>query len=102
MDKERLYLEPELQVEALASALEVRQQTLSEVLNTHAGLRFYDYINGLRVEEARQLMVDPENAGLSLLDIAMAAGFSSKSTFNKYFKRTFEQTPSEYRRQHSQ
>ena len=102
MEKERLYLEPELQVDALASALEVRQQTFSEVLNTHAGLRFYDYINGLRVEEARQLMVDPENAGLSLLDIAMATGFSSKSTFNKYFKRTFEQTPSEYRLQHSQ
>lgn len=101
METERLHLEPELQVDTLATALDVRQQTLSEVLNTHAGLRFYDYINGLRVEEARQLMVDPQNAGLSLLDIAMAAGFSSKSTFNKYFKRTLEQTPSEYRRQHS-
>ncbi|WP_460588999.1 AraC family transcriptional regulator [Haliea atlantica] len=100
MQTEQLHLQPELQVDTLAVALGVRQQTLSEVLNTHAGMRFYDYINGLRVEEARRLMIDPQNAGLSLLDIAMAAGFSSKSTFNKYFKQVFEQTPSEYRRQH--
>lgn len=101
MERDRLHLQPELQVDTLAAALGVRQQTLSEVLNAHAGLRFYDYINGLRVEEARRMMTSPDMAGLSLLDIAMAAGFSSKSTFNKYFKRTFALTPSEYRRQHT-
>ena len=98
MQRERLHLQPELHLGILAERLGVRQQTLSEVLNEHAGLRFYDFVNGLRVEEAKKLLADPAQARLSVLDIALMAGFSSKSTFNKYFALSVGSTPSEFRR----
>ena len=97
MNTEALYLDPDLQVSALAQRLEVSPQTLSEVLGRIAGSRFYDYINRLRVERARQLLRDAAWAERSVLEIALAAGFNSKSTFNKYFKQEVGQTPTAYR-----
>jgi AraC-like DNA-binding protein len=97
MSTDSPYLDSELQLSTLAEQLGVSPQTLSEVLGRIAGNRFYDYINGLRVERARQLLRDPASAETSILDIALAAGFKSKSTFNKYFKQEVGQTPTAYR-----
>lgn len=97
MAAEPLYLDPDLQLSTLAERLDVSPQTLSEVLNRIAGSRFYDYVNRLRVERARQLLRDPALAETSILDIALRAGFNSKSTFNKYFKQEVGQTPTAYR-----
>jgi AraC-like DNA-binding protein len=97
MAAEAPYLDPELELPALAARLNVSPQTLSEVLGRIAGSRFYDYINKLRVERAKNLLRDPACAGTSVLDVAMAAGFKSKSTFNKYFREAVGQTPTDYR-----
>lgn len=95
--EERLWADPDLDLSALAEAVGVSPQVLSEVLNVHAGVRFYDFINRQRVQEAQKLLRDPGHAGDSILDIALSAGFSSKSTFNKYFRRETGLTPSVYR-----
>ena len=44
------------------------------------------YYLGLRLEEARNLLAD---TGMSLLDIAIATGFNSRSSFSKAFKSRF-------------
>jgi AraC-like DNA-binding protein len=97
MAVESLYLDPDLELATLAERLNVNLQTLSEVLGRVAGSRFYDYINGLRVTRAKDMLLDPARARDSILDIALAAGFNSKSTFNKYFKQVVGQTPTAYR-----
>ena len=43
-------------------------------------------------------MADSSHKSLSLLEIAMASGFNSKSAFNLMFKRFTGQTPSEFRK----
>lgn len=97
MSTEAPYLDSELQLSTLAERLKVSPQTLSEVLGRIADSRFYDYINRLRVERAKLLLRDSASADISILDIALAAGFKSKSTFNKYFRQEVGQTPTEYR-----
>jgi AraC-like DNA-binding protein len=97
MASESPYQDSELQLSTLAEQLKVSPQTLSEVLGRIAGSRFYDYINRLRVERAKHMLRDPACAETSILDIALAAGFKSKSTFNKYFKQEVGQTPTAYR-----
>jgi len=98
MEQEPLFLDPDLQLAVLAQRLDVSPQILSEVLGKMAGARFYDYINRLRVARAQQLLADTRRDALPVLDIAFAAGFKTKSSFNKYFKQAVGMTPSEYRR----
>ena len=98
MDAEQPFLDTDLDLNALAERLGVGAQTLSELLNSHGGVKFYDYINRRRVVAAQRLLRDPTQAGATVLDIALQAGFNSKSTFNKYFKQEVGQPPTDYRR----
>ena len=99
MDAGQPFLDPDLDLNNLAERLGVGAQTLSELLNSHGGVKFYDYVNRRRVAAAQRLLRDPAQAGATVLDVALQAGFSSKSTFNKYFKQEVGQTPTEYRQQ---
>ena len=97
MVEQALYQDPELQLPTLAARLGISAHTLSQVFGNHAGIKFYDYINGLRVARARALLRDPHYRQATILDISLEAGFNSKSTFNKCFKQLVGQAPSAYR-----
>ena len=97
MAREKPYLNPQLTVRDLATAMDVPARSLSEVINDAHRCNFSEFINKARVDEARGLMADGK--GRTLLDIGLAAGFNSKTSFNVMFKRFTGQTPSEYRKQ---
>ena len=102
MREQKPYLNPQLTVSELAHAMDVPSRSLSEVINDLYDCNFSEYINRARVEEARALISDPAMADRSLLDIGLAAGFNSKTSFNVMFKRHAGTTPSAYRRDDSQ
>lgn len=99
MRNELAFLEPELSLTDLARRVDVSPHTLSQTLNAYFGLSFFEYINTLRVKEVQRCFADPAFASQSILDIALASGFSSKATFNATFKRLTGLTPSVSRRQ---
>lgn len=87
--------DPELSLDRLARHLGTNTAYLSRALNEGLGLSFNDAINRLRVDEVcRQLATDSDG---DLLDIAFAAGFSAKTSFNRSFKARTGQTPSQFR-----
>lgn len=96
---ERLFIEPELTLTDLANRLDTHPNYLSQVINEIEGINFYDYINHLRVEEFKRLLLRPENQRFTLLAIAYDCGFNSKSAFNRCFKKTTGLSPSEYVKQ---
>ncbi len=88
--------DPQLSLERLARHLGTNTAYLSRALNEGLDLSFNEAINRLRVAEVcRQLTHDA--GGGDLLDIAFAAGFSSKTSFNRSFKNQIGQTPSQFR-----
>lgn len=91
LESERLYLDDKLTLAKLAVATGLSKHHLSEVLNRHAGKNFYKFINNYRVEHVRDRLADGSTQ--KILDIALEAGFSSKSTFNAIFKQFTGQTP---------
>ncbi|HJQ36121.1 MAG TPA: helix-turn-helix domain-containing protein [Thermoanaerobaculia bacterium] len=93
------YLDPELTVDALAQRLAVPSKHLSQIINDQLGRNFNDWINAWRVEEAKRRLIDQRSSHLSIVAIAEAAGFRSKSTFNAAFRKETSTTPSAYRRQ---
>ncbi|WP_167618627.1 helix-turn-helix domain-containing protein [Maribellus sediminis] len=97
MKKEKLYLDPELNVGDLANKLGIHSHQLSKMVNSQLNRNFFEFINEYRVEEFKKLATDPKNKHISILGLAMDAGFNSKATFNRIFKSTTGLTPSDFR-----
>jgi AraC-like DNA-binding protein len=98
MEHDHPYRTSELTLADLAERLETSPHKLSEVLNAQLGQTFYDFVNGYRVREVQRRLADDTTRNLTLLSLALDAGFASKSTFNAAFKKHTGRTPSEYRR----
>ncbi|GAA4470963.1 hypothetical protein GCM10023189_60640 [Nibrella saemangeumensis] len=95
IQQEKPYLSPEFNLDQLASALNVPPQYASQVINNRMGQTFSDYVNGLRVEEAKRLLAGDDK----VLAVAFDSGFNNKVSFNNAFKKATGLTPSEYRQQ---
>lgn len=84
-----------LSLAQLSNDTKIASHHISQVLNDHLGLSFNDYLNQYRVKAVCEELSDSK---LNLLDIALACGFSSKSSFNAIFKKHTGKTPSEFRK----
>jgi AraC-like DNA-binding protein len=98
MESEEIYKNPDLTLPDLAGKLHISRNHLSHVINVSAGVNFFDFINRYRINEAKRILSDPEAENFNILNIAFEAGFKSKSTFNKVFKKFTAKTPKEFRR----
>ena len=95
MEDEKPYLECELTLDLLAEYTNLSSHHLSEILNQQAKKNFYQFVNEYRV--AKVCAQIDSNSKDKLMDLAISAGFSSKSTFNAVFKQLKGMTPSQYR-----
>lgn len=98
MEQEKIYKDPDLTLPLLAEELTISRNHLSYIINKYAGLNFYDFINSYRVEEAKKHLTGYQCITSNILEIAFEAGFKSKSTFNKIFKKYTHKTPSEFKK----
>jgi len=95
MAVDQLWRDPFVSLRDLADRIGVSTNNLSQALNAHLGVSFYDYVNRWRIEEACRLLRDSDH---TVLAIAEASGFNSKSTFNAAFRKALDTTPSAYRK----
>lgn len=88
------FCEP-LSLELLSKKLGVCRFYLSRIFTQVLHIGFYEYVNTLRVDYAKNLLL---NSQYSVLDIAMQCGFQSQQTFNRVFKEICGMTPLAYRK----
>ena len=98
MATEKSYLNSKLTLAQLAEQLGISSNYLSQVINEQFEKNFFDYINSLRVEEAKRLLTDSDHKDTNILTIALDAGFNSKSSFYTAFNKHVGVTPSQYRK----
>jgi len=98
LEENDLYLNNELTLASLAEHIGCTTNHLSQSINSIFEKSFTELVRKLRVEEAKRLLVGSPST--SVLDVAMAAGFNSKSSFYSAFKKETDQTPSSYRSLH--
>jgi AraC-like DNA-binding protein len=90
-----LYRDEECSLGKLSARMGLSAHQVSELLNDWMGTNFSTFINGFRVEAAKELLLSrPET---TMLAIAMEVGFGNKTSFNEAFKRAVRMTPSEFR-----
>lgn len=96
MEKQRPYLNSDLTLASLAERLGATPDYLSFILNSKLNRNFFDFINHYRVEEFKRICRKEKNQNLTIMGMAWDAGFNSKPTFNRVFKKTTGVTPGEY------
>jgi AraC-like DNA-binding protein len=97
MEKDKLFLDNELNLPTVAEKLGISIHEASFLINENTNDNFYNFINKYRVEEAKRLLASPKSmAQLNILGIAYNSGFNSKTTFNTTFKRIVGISPSQY------
>lgn len=93
---EKLFCDEDLSLKRLAGLLDIQTQELSVFLNHHLSINFNSFLNRYRVDEAIALM--KEDKKRSLLSIAFAVGFNSKSVFYDAFIKQTGMSPARYRK----
>ena len=96
LEKEALYTDPDLTVAKLASQVNMPVNDLSQLINEGMKTNFTDLINQYRVEAFIRLCEQPDSHKYSLLGLAEEAGFSSKASFYRIFKKETGMTPNAY------
>ncbi len=87
------YLEP-VSLDDVASAVYASRYHLSRIMNQQFGYGFYDYINQLRINDAKYRLWHTDSR---IADIALACGFETIRSFNRVFLRLVRMSPRAYR-----
>lgn len=95
----KLYLEPNLNLERFAEQIGLKPRDISAILKVHYQSNFFEFINRYRVEEVKRLLLAPEHKDETILELIFKAGFNSPSAFHRFFKRMVGLTPTEFRQQ---
>ena len=87
MLREKYYLNPNLSLKEFSSALGYPPRVISFHVNKGLDQSFVDFVNFYRVEAVKEKLKGKAAENYTLLAIALEAGFNSKSTFNRIFKK---------------
>lgn len=66
----------------------------SKLFKEETGENFVEFLTGIRIEKAKQLLINPE---MSMKEICSDVGYSDPNYFSRIFKKVVGQTPTEYR-----
>lgn len=93
-EKEKPFLDPQLNLNALGSKLELHPNKLSYLINDKLQANFNEYVNNYRLNYFKKIAINPRFNHLTLLALAYDSGFNSKTVFNSFFKTKEGVTPS--------
>lgn len=96
MSEKKLFKNPALTLFDIAQTLQTHPKKISEVINRGFNQNFNDFVNQYRILEVIEMVNSDKTQLKTLLGLAYDAGFNSKSTFNRAFKKQMNTTPKRY------
>ncbi len=93
----KIYRDGSLTAKKLAGMLNTNTTYLSFLINTNYQSSIPQYITNYRVNEAKNLLSDPEFNKITIEGLGTLCGFNSKSSFNRAFLAEVGMTPQEYK-----
>ena len=97
MIEEKFYLNENFSSQDVLVHFEITRNKLDELLTHIKGVSFADWLNTLRIEYAKNLLIN--NNKYTIDAISSMSGYSSRSAFYAAFKKVTNITPTEFIRQ---
>ena len=94
LEREKLYLNPDIRVGDLAERLYTNKSYLAQTIKIKLGKNFCQLVHYYRVREAMRLYA--QNPDLTITQLCRRVGFNSMTTFNTAFGRNTGYTPAEW------
>lgn len=91
---DKLHQDTELNLRRLSRRLGLPDRSVSQAINRTQNMSVSQFVNEFRIRDACALLIETDQ---SILQISLAAGFLSKSNFNREFVRVTGKTPSQWR-----
>jgi AraC-like DNA-binding protein len=91
MEVNQGFLNPALTIDEVATKLDTNRTYVSKLVNIYYGMPFRDYLNSLRMNHAKQLMIDEPDAVIDY--VAAKSGFQSATQFIRKFREMEGVTP---------
>lgn len=95
MDEERPYLNSELKIADMATLLGTNVTYISNCINSQKGCSFIQFVNGYRIDYAKQLLRQHPDKKIS--EVWAGSGFANETSFFRNFKALTGMTPNEWR-----
>lgn len=89
------YRNEDLTVQSTAEHYNLSISNLSHYFKKHVGVSVSEYIEGLRIQAAKELL---RGTQMNVSDIALAVGYAYPATFMRAFKKVCGQSPTGYRK----
>ncbi|MCB0644030.1 MAG: helix-turn-helix domain-containing protein [Phaeodactylibacter sp.] len=99
MEEEKIFRDPELNLEHLAKTLQVEVPELEAHIQEQHQSSFDRFLDSYRIREIQARMQNPHYRNYSTASLGYAAGFTSKQHFQKSFEKTLGQRPQAFRDQ---
>ena len=96
MQKDKLYLDPALNLSTVSAHISIPTKTISAVLNQHLGKSFNEFVNEYRVNEIKSRLLQPDSQKFTIAGLAYECGFNSQPTFQRAFKSVTGKTPTDF------
>ncbi len=96
--KEKKYSFTDVNLNSIAEHFEISPGYLSKLINQHVQKRFNDYINELRINDAKKMLTHSDYKNYTIESIGIECGFRSKSNFYSTFKKITGYTPNQYKK----
>lgn len=84
----------DISLDDVAREVNISPYYFSKVFKDETGETFVEYLTGLRVEKAKELLADHS---YSIKQVCVESGYSDPNYFSRIFKKNVGVTPSEYR-----
>lgn len=88
------YTNPDLSLVQVAAVVNINKKRVSALLKERYDLSFKQYINGLRLTEAKRLLSETDRR---ISEIATSVGYTNVTHFNRVFKQAEDVSPKTYR-----
>jgi AraC-like DNA-binding protein len=95
MISEQGFLNPSMTIDEIAKKLNTNRTYVSKLVNIYYGVPFRDYLNNLRLDYAKRLLMDEPDAVIDY--VAAKSGFQSSTQFIRKFRETEGVTPTVWR-----
>lgn len=93
MQESKAYLRSDISLALFAKEANIPQRTLSRAINSCMGYNFFEFVNRMRVEEAKQQLLNLAVKDYNIDSIYTDCGFRSRSTFYMVFKKMTGKSP---------